>query len=50
MVNKYFIGSHISERKFRQIVKFFCLDIEAKKDATPVAKETNNSTETNTEK
>lgn len=33
MVNKYFIGSHISERKFRQIVRFFCLDIEAKKTA-----------------
>ena len=33
MVNKCFIGSHISERKFRQIVKLFCLDIEAKKTA-----------------
>ena len=33
MVNKYFIGSHISERKFRQIVRFFCLDIEAAKTA-----------------
>ena len=33
MVNKYFIGSHISERKFRQIVRFFSLDIEAKKTA-----------------
>ena len=31
MVNKYFIGSHISERKFRQFVWLFCLDIEAKK-------------------
>ena len=33
MVNEHFIGSHISERKFRQIVRFFCLDTEAKKTA-----------------
>src|SRR5574344_1544144 len=33
MKNKYFDGSHISERKFQQIVRLFCLDIEAKKAA-----------------
>ena len=33
MKNKYFDGSHISERKFQQIVRLFCLDIEAKEAA-----------------
>lgn len=33
MKNKYCIGSHITERKFQQILKLFCLDIEAKKVA-----------------
>ncbi len=31
MKNKYIIRSRISEAKFRQIVKLFCYDIEAKK-------------------
>jgi len=29
--NKYIIRSRISEYKFREILKVFCLDIEAKK-------------------
>jgi len=33
MKNKYIIRSRISEKKFRQILNFFCLDIEAKKVA-----------------
>jgi transposase len=31
MLNKYIIRSRISEKKFREIVRFFCLDLEAKK-------------------
>ena len=31
MKNKYIIRSRISEAKFRQILKLFCYDIEAKK-------------------
>lgn len=31
MKNKYIICSRISEKKFREILKLFCLDIEAKK-------------------
>jgi transposase len=31
MKNKYIIRSRISEKKFREILKLFCLDIEAKK-------------------
>ena len=31
MKNKYFIRSRISEKKFREILRLFCLDIEAKK-------------------
>ena len=31
MLNKYVIRSRISEKKFREILKFFCLDLEAKK-------------------
>jgi transposase len=31
MLNKYIIRSRISEKKFREILKFFCLDLEAKK-------------------
>ena len=31
MENKYIIRSRISEHKFREILKIFCLDIEAKK-------------------
>ena len=31
MLNKYVIRSRISEKKFREILRFFCLDIEAKK-------------------
>ena len=31
MKNKYIIHSRISEKKFREILKLFCLDIEAKK-------------------
>ena len=34
MKNKYIIRSRISEKKFRQIVKYFSLDIEANKIAT----------------
>jgi len=33
MKNKYIIRSRISEKKFRQIMHFFCHDIEAKKVA-----------------
>ena len=33
MKNKYMIHSRISEKKFRQILKYFCLDLEAKKIA-----------------
>ena len=33
MLNKYIIRSRISEKKFREILKFFCLDLEAKKIA-----------------
>ena len=31
MKNKYIKGTHISEQKFREILKFFSLDIEAEK-------------------
>jgi hypothetical protein len=31
--NKYFVGSHISEPKFRQILKEFCLDSTAAETA-----------------
>ena len=31
MKNKYIIRSRISDKKFRDILKLFCLDIEAKK-------------------
>lgn len=31
--NKYLLHSHISEKKFRQIVDYFCLDIDATKTA-----------------
>ena len=34
MKNKYIIRSRISEKKFRQIIKYFSLDIEANKIAT----------------
>ena len=33
MNNKYFYGSHLTERKFRQIIQLFCIDMEAKKVA-----------------
>ena len=33
MKNKYMIHSRISEKKFREILKYFCLDLEAKKIA-----------------
>ncbi len=33
MLNKYIIRSRISEKKFREIIRFFCLDLEAKKIA-----------------
>lgn len=33
MNNKYFYGSHLTERKFRQIINLFCIDMEAKKVA-----------------
>ena len=33
MKNKYIIRSRISERKFREILRLFCLDIEACKVA-----------------
>ena len=33
MLNKYIIRSRISEAKFREIIHFFCLDLEAKKIA-----------------
>ena len=31
--NKYHCRSHISEKKFRQVVEYFCLDIDATKTA-----------------
>jgi transposase len=31
MRNKYFYGSKISSRKFREILKYFCLEIDAEK-------------------
>jgi transposase len=31
MLNNYIIRSRISEKKFREILRFFCLDLEAKK-------------------
>lgn len=31
MKNKYIIRSRISERKFREVLRLFCLDIEATK-------------------
>ena len=36
MKNKYIKGTHISERKFREILKFFSLDIEAEKTSVLV--------------
>ncbi len=33
MKNKYLAGAHLSERKFRKILRLFCLDLEAKKVA-----------------
>jgi transposase len=33
MLNKYIIRSRISEAKFREIIRFFCLDLEANKVA-----------------
>ena len=33
MKNKYIIRSRISEKKFREILKYFCFDIEASKIA-----------------
>ena len=33
MKNKYMYRSRISEKKFREILKFFCLDLEAIKVA-----------------
>ncbi len=33
MKNKYIIRSRISEAKFREILKYFCIDIEAVKIA-----------------
>ena len=33
MKNKYMIHSRISEKKFREILKYFALDLEAKKIA-----------------
>lgn len=31
MKNKYIVRSRISEAKFREILKYFCMDIEAVK-------------------
>ena len=36
MKNKYIKGAHISEQKFRKILKFFSLDIEAEKTSVLV--------------
>jgi hypothetical protein len=33
MKNRYIFGTHISERKTRPIIKYFSVDIEAKKAA-----------------
>ena len=33
MKNKYCYRSHISERKFREVLRYFCADLEAKKIA-----------------
>ena len=33
MLNKYIIRSRISEAKLREIIRFFCFDLEAKKVA-----------------
>jgi transposase len=45
MKNKYIYGTHISERKTREIIKYFSHDIEAKKVAmlTGVSRPTINS-------
>jgi len=40
--NKYFIRSRISEHKFRQIVKYFSLDLEAKAHLTRLNRNTIN--------
>jgi len=42
--NRYFKGSHISERKFRQIIKYFSMDITASQTAqlTQVSRQTTN--------
>ena len=31
MVNKYLYGSKVSSRKFRAILRYFCLEVDAKK-------------------
>ena len=36
MKNKYIKGTHILEQKFREILKFFGLDIEAEKTSVLV--------------
>jgi putative uncharacterized protein (fragment) len=36
MKNKYIKGMYISEQKFREILKFFSLDIEAEKTSVLV--------------
>lgn len=36
MKKKYIKGTHISEQKFREILKFFSLDIEAEKTSVLV--------------
>jgi len=33
MINKYILRSRISEKKFREILRLFCLNIEAKQTA-----------------
>jgi len=33
MSNSYFFRSQISDRKFRLVLRLFCLDVEAKKTA-----------------
>ncbi|MDR1725990.1 MAG: IS1595 family transposase, partial [Bacteroidales bacterium] len=44
MKNKYLVRSRISEKKFREILRLFCLDIEAQKtsEITQISRQTIN--------
>ena len=45
MVNKYLYGSKVSSRKFRSILRYFCLEVDAKKTAILVNLNRNQFTE-----